>query len=106
MQNLFDVRFKATNDLVAIIGNELIANGQARLYTEDGSTPSEKSKIEMCQIIATYGGLALVHCLQLPTLGIMVTNFDSMLIYILKDSIRKSVSIKNNSKNRVRISNR
>ncbi|MDE1253020.1 P2 family phage major capsid protein [Vibrio aestuarianus] len=106
MKNLFDVRFKATNDLVAIIGNESIANGQARLYTEDGSTPSEKSKIEMCQVIATYGGLAFVHCLQLPTLGIMVTNFDSMLIYILKDSIRKSVSIKNNSKNRVRISNR
>lgn len=66
VKNLLDVRFAATDDLVAIIGNELIANGQARLYTEDGCTPRKKSKIEMCQVIATYSGLAFVHCIQLP----------------------------------------
>ncbi len=101
VKTMLDERFAATNDLVAIIGNELIATDQAKLYAENGSTPSEKSKIEMRQVISTYGGLPSFLVSNSPPRGIMVTSFDNLSIYIQGNTIRKSVGKRNDSKNRV-----
>lgn len=101
VKNMLDERFATSNDLVAIIGNDLIATDQAKLYAENAHTPSEKSKLEMRQVIATYGGLPSYTVSNFPARGIMVTSFDNLSIYIQSGSIRKSVGKRNDSKNRV-----
>nr|WP_238336700.1 P2 family phage major capsid protein [Vibrio sp. S12_S33] len=101
VKTMLDEWFAATNDLVAIIGNELIATDQAKLYAENGSIPSEKTKIEMRQVISTYGGLPSFLVSNFPPCGIMVTSFDNLSIYIQGNTIRKSVGKRNDSKNRV-----
>lgn len=101
VKNLLDDVFASTNDLVAIVGNDLIAGDQARLYAENGSIPSEKSKIEMRQVISTYGGLPTFVVSNFPPRGIMVTSFDNLSIYIVKNSIRKSVGVKNDKNDRI-----
>ncbi|TMS64253.1 MULTISPECIES: P2 family phage major capsid protein, partial [unclassified Pseudoalteromonas] len=45
-------------NMVAIIGDELLANDKNKLYAKQAHTPSEKTKIELQQVIDTYGGLA------------------------------------------------
>ncbi|OCH26231.1 capsid protein, partial [Aliivibrio fischeri] len=90
IKNLLDHVFASSNDLIAIVGNELVASDQARLYAQNGNTPSEKTKIEMRQVISTYGGLPTYTVSNFPPRGIMVTSFDNLSIYILNNSIRKS----------------
>lgn len=82
VKTMLDERFAAINDLVAIIGNELIATDQAKLYADKAHTSSEKTKIEMCQVISTYGGLPSFLVSNFPPRGIMVTSFDNLSIYI------------------------
>lgn len=101
IKNLLDHVFSSTNDLIAIVGNELVASDQARLYAQNGNTPSEKAKIEMRQVISTYGGLPTYTVSNFPPRGIMVTSFDNLSIYILNNSIRKSVGVKNDKKGRI-----
>ncbi|WP_139291741.1 P2 family phage major capsid protein, partial [Moritella viscosa] len=98
---LLDPVFASTNDLIAIVGNELIAGDQARLYAQNGNTPSEKVKIEMRQVISTYGGLPTFTVSNFPPRGIMVTSFDNLSIYILNNSIRKSVGVRNDKRDQV-----
>ncbi|CAM3297009.1 phage major capsid protein, P2 family [Moritella viscosa] len=101
VKSLLDPVFASTNDLIAIVGNELIAGDQARLYAQNGNTPSEKVKIEMRQVISTYGGLPTFTVSNFPPRGIMVTSFDNLSIYILNNSIRKSVGVRNDKRDQV-----
>ncbi len=101
VKSMLDERFAATNDLVAIIGNELIATDQAKLYAENGSTPNDKTKIEMRKVVSIYDSIPSFLVSNFPPRGIMVTSFDNLSIYIQGNTIRKSVSKRYDSKNRV-----
>lgn len=82
-------------DLVALIGSDLLSYDKAKFYAAHGNTPSEKSLIEDKQVIGTYGGLPALCPPSFPPTGIMVTSLKNLSIYIQKDSIRRSVAIKN-----------
>jgi P2 family phage major capsid protein len=91
IKQLIEPEFEDDGDLVAIIGSELLADDKAKFYDLHGNTPSEKSRIEDKQIIATYGGLAAFKVPFFPARGIMVTSFKNLSIYIQKDSVRRSM---------------
>jgi P2 family phage major capsid protein len=91
IKQLIEPEFEDDGDLVAIIGSELLADDKAKFYDLHGNTPSEKSRIEDKQIIATYGGLAAYKVPFFPARGIMVTSFKNLSIYIQKDSVRRSM---------------
>lgn len=95
IKNLLDPIFASTNDLIVIVGNELVASDQAKLYAQNGNTPSEKTNVEMRQVTSTYGGLPAFMVSGFPPRGIMLTSFDNLSIYILNNSIRKSVGVTN-----------
>jgi P2 family phage major capsid protein len=82
--------------LVAIIGDELLAKEKNKLYAKQAHTPSEKDKIELEQIIDTYGGLRAYKVPFFPGRGIVVTSFDNLCHYIQSGSTRASVE--NNAK--------
>ncbi len=82
--------------LVAIIGDELIAQDKAKHYAKNAHKPSEKGKVEMAQTINTYGGLSSFQVSFFPPRGILVTSFENLTHYIQSGSVR--MSIENNAK--------
>ncbi|WP_018692512.1 phage major capsid protein, P2 family [Algicola sagamiensis] len=86
--------------LIAIIGSELIAHAQGNYYASQAETPSEKEKIELAQVIKTYGGLMSFQVPFFPPRGIMVTAFDNLSHLIQSGSTRMHI-IDNPKKKRV-----
>ncbi|NOH35612.1 phage major capsid protein, P2 family [Vibrio chagasii] len=101
VKNLLDPACTKAGDLIAIIGDDLLAYEKAKFYDKHGNTPSEKSKVEEVQVIGTYGGLPAVSVPGFPSTGIMVTSYDNLSIYILDGSVRRSVGQKNDKKDQV-----
>lgn len=82
--------------LVTIIGDELLAKEKNKLYAKQAHTPSEKQKIELEQIIETFGGLKAYKIPFFPERGILITSFDNLCHYVQSGSTR--TSIENNAK--------
>lgn len=86
---MIDEEFRDGDDLVAIIGRDLLAHDKGKLYARHGHTPSEKTKVEMAQVIDTYGGLPSYTCPHFPSKGVVVTSFDNLSIYFQDSSWRR-----------------
>lgn len=99
-KQMIDEILREDGDLVAIIGSDLLAADKAKLYTKQGSTPTEKERIESSQVIATYGGLPAYSVPNFPVNAILVTSFDNLSLYYQDSSWRKQ-TIDNPSRSRV-----
>lgn len=88
---MIDEEFRDGGDLVAIVGRELLANDKGKLYAAQGATPTEKERIELAQVIATYGGLPTYTCPYFPGKGVVVTSFDNLSIYFQDSSWRRHI---------------
>lgn len=86
--------------MVAIIGTDLLAKEKGKLYAKQAHTPSEKEKLELEQIIETYGGLKAFKVPFFPSKGIMVTSFENLAHIIQTGSTRTHVE-NNHKKKRV-----
>lgn len=86
---MIDEEFRDGGDLVAIIGRDLLAHDKGRLYAQQGHTPSEKLKVELAQVIDTYGGLPSYTCPHFPAKGVVVTSFANLSIYFQDSSWRR-----------------
>ena len=99
-KQLVDERLREGGDLVAIIGSDLLASDKAKLYSKQGDTPTEKERIELSQVIATYGGLPAYSVPYFPVNAVLVTSFDNLSIYYQDSSWRKQ-SVDNPKRSRV-----
>ncbi|MBK3759351.1 phage major capsid protein, P2 family [Stutzerimonas frequens] len=88
---MIDEEFRDGGDLIAIVGRELLAHDKAKLYAAQGDTPTEKERIEMAQVIATYGGLPTFTCPHFPGRGVVVTSWDNLSIYFQDTSWRRHI---------------
>ncbi len=88
---MIDEEFRDGGDLIAIVGRELLAHDKAKLYAAQGDTPTEKERIEMAQVIATYGGLPTFTCPHFPGKGVVVTSWDNLSIYFQDTSWRRHI---------------
>jgi P2 family phage major capsid protein len=78
-------------DLVAIVGRDLIIRDKGKRYAAHGELPSEKEKIEMAQVIDTYGGMPAYTVPYFPARGVLVTSFDNLSMYYQEGSMRRSI---------------
>ena len=99
-KQLVDERLREGGDLIAIIGSDLLAADKAKLYAKQASTPTEKERIELAQVIATYGGLPSFNVPYFPADGVLVTSFDNLSIYFQDSSWRKQ-TVDNPKRSRV-----
>ncbi|MCO7620803.1 phage major capsid protein, P2 family [Pseudomonas guariconensis] len=99
-KQLVDERLREGGDLVAIIGSDLLASDKAKLYSKQGDTPTEKERIELSQVISTYGGLPAYSVPHFPVNAVLVTSFDNLSIYYQDSSWRKQ-SVDNPKRSRV-----
>ena len=86
---MIDEEFRDGGDLVAIIGRDLLAQDKGKLYAAQGHTPTEKERVELAQVVATYGGLPSYTCPHFPATGLVVTSFDNLSIYFQDTSWRR-----------------
>lgn len=76
-------------DLIAIVGEDLLAWDEAKLYSDHGHLPSEKSGIK--QALKSYGGLPTMTVPFFPATGLTVTSLDNLSIYWQEGSSRRKV---------------
>lgn len=91
VRNLIDPEFASSTDLVAIIGRDLVANDQGKMYAAQGQTPTEKERLQNQQVIATYGGLPSMIVPEFPATGLLITSLDNLSIYTQEGTVRRSM---------------
>lgn len=91
LSQVIDDEFRDGGDLIAIIGRELLAHEKGKLYAAQGNTPTEKERIELAQVIDTYGGLPSYTCPYFPAKGLVITSFDNLSIYFQDSSWRRHI---------------
>lgn len=89
-----------TDDLVAIIGSELVSDEKQRVLTAYGSKPTEKERSEAEAVTSIYAGLPYVKVPGFPARGLLVTALKNLSYYEQEGSERKQV-VDNPKKDRV-----
>ena len=93
--------YQSSDDLVAIVGRELLATEKSQLYTNQAQTPTEKERIENSAVVATYGGLPTPRPpSNFPARGLLVTSLDNLSYYYQSGSVRRAVT-DNPKRNRI-----
>ena len=100
VKQMIDPVFRDAGDLIAIVGSDLLANDKGKLYAAQGSTPTEKERIEGAQVIATYGGLPSFIVPFFPAKGLVITSWDNLSIYFQDTSWRRHL-LENPKRSRV-----
>ena len=88
---MIEEEFRDGGDLIAIVGRDLLAYDKGKLYANQGGKPTEKERLEMAQVIATYGGLPTFTCPHFPSKGVVVTSWDNLSIYFQDSSWRRQI---------------
>ncbi|WP_296059581.1 phage major capsid protein, P2 family [uncultured Amphritea sp.] len=78
--------------LISIVGEDLLAWDEGKLYSSLGGTPTEKAGIQ--QATKTYGGLPAFTVPHFPALGATVTTWENLSIYWQEESNRRSLKDK------------
>lgn len=88
---MIDKVHRKSNDLVAFIGDDLLAEEQARLYAAQGRTPSEKERIQNLLVTRTYGNLPCDTPTGFPSRGLLITSYNNLSLYYQADSWRRKI---------------
>lgn len=76
-------------DLVALIGNDIMAQQQETYYADNGNTPTEKMLVNNGIITKAYGGMPSLTPPFFPDGMIMVTPLKNLSIYYQDSSVRR-----------------
>lgn len=76
-------------NLVALIGTDLIAQEKAALFAVVGGKPTEKALLG--NALTTFGGLAWDTPSNFPGRGLVVTSYDNLSVYLQNGSWRRKV---------------
>lgn len=85
-------------DLVALIGTDLLAQEKAALMAAVGGKPTEKALAQLS--LATFGGLTWETPSNFPARGLVITSLDNLSIYQQDGSWRRQI-VDNPKKDRV-----
>ena len=83
---------READDLVAIIGRDLLATDKAQLYKAQGTTPTEKERVELASVTRTYGGLPSYQVPFFPARGLLITSFDNLSLYYQEGAVRQQIT--------------
>jgi P2 family phage major capsid protein len=91
-KQMLHITHRHSNDLVAIIGDDLLAQDKAQLYAAQGQKPTEKERLENAAVTRTYGGIpAIKPPAHFPGRGLMITSLDNLSIYYQATSVRRKI---------------
>jgi len=88
---MVDEVHRERDDLVAVIGRDLLAMDKTQIYAGEGTKPSEKMLIETARVSRTYGGLPSMAVPYFPSRGLYVGPLDNLSLYVQETSVRQKV---------------
>lgn len=82
-------RHRDGNDLVFFVGADLVAHQSQIIYGHHALTPTERSALQMNELMSSFGGMPAVTPPNMPGKAAFVTSYDNLSIYIQEGSIRR-----------------
>ncbi|WP_331352587.1 phage major capsid protein, P2 family [Cellvibrio sp. UBA7671] len=89
LKQKLDPIYRERNDLVLMVGSDLLAADKAALYHAQGSTPSEKERIANEKVTKTYGGMPTDTPSGFPSRGLFITTYANLSWYYQDSSVRR-----------------
>ncbi|WJG20948.1 P2 family phage major capsid protein [Vibrio furnissii] len=99
VKNKIAPHYRDVNDLVVLLGSDLVAHDQANFYQKQVDAHQPVNQIELRQIKESYGAMPAFMPSCFPARGIMVTSFDNLSIYFLVNSFRRTFGSRNDRAN-------
>lgn len=82
-------RHRDGNDLVFFVGADLLAHQSQLIYGKHALTPTERSALQLNELMASFGGMPAVTPPNMPGKLAFVTSYDNLSIYTQEGSIRR-----------------
>ncbi|MGX2949363.1 phage major capsid protein, P2 family [Ursidibacter sp. B-7004-1] len=79
------------NDLVFVVGSDLIAYQSQQIYGTHALTPTERAALKTNELMSTFGGMPAITPPNMPGRLAFVTSLDNLSIYTQSGSIRRGM---------------
>lgn len=85
-----DLRHRDRNDLVFLVGADLIGKESELINKAHGLTPTEKAVLGSQNLLGSFGGMRGIVPPNFPARGAVVTTLSNLSIYVQDASVRRS----------------
>lgn len=79
------------NDLVFLVGSDLVAYQSQQIYGTHALTPTERAALKTNELMSTFGGMPAITPPNMPGRLAIVTSLDNLSIYTQSGSIRRGM---------------
>lgn len=86
-----DLRHRDRNDLLFLVGADLVAMESELVSKAHGLQPTEKAALGMRNLMGSFGGMEAIVPPNFPARGAVVTTLSNLSIYTQEDSVRRSI---------------
>ncbi len=90
LKNGIDLRHRDRNDLVFLVGADLIGKEAELINKAHGLTPTEKAVLGSQNLLGSFGGMRGIVPPNFPARGAVVTTLSNLSIYVQDASVRRS----------------
>lgn len=101
VKNKLPLIYRNVNDLVVLIGSELVDMDGKQYYRDYNDSNGKDKKSKMRQVEGGYVGLPAFTPSNFPPFGVFITSFDNLSIYMLKSTLRRNHAKNNPSEDRI-----
>lgn len=85
-----DLRHQSRNDLVFLVGADLVGQETKLIAKQHGLTPTEKAALGSHNLLGSFGGMNAITPPNFPAKGAVVTTLSNLSIYTQNRSVRRS----------------
>lgn len=86
-----DLRHQSRNDLVFLVGADLVGQETKLIQKQHGLTPTEKAALGSHNLMGSFGGMKAITPPNFPAKSAVVTTLSNLSVYTEKESVRRSV---------------
>lgn len=86
-----DLRHRDRNDLVFLVGADLVSKETKLIQKQHGLTPTEKAALGTHNLLGSFGGMNAITPPNFPARGAVVTSLKNLSVYTENESVRRSL---------------
>ncbi|TCJ98822.1 P2 family phage major capsid protein [Volucribacter psittacicida] len=86
-----DLRHRDRNDLVFLVGADLVGKETKLIQKQHGLTPTEKAALGSHNLMGSFGGMQAIIPPNFPAKGAVVTTLSNLSIYTQGESVRRAI---------------
>lgn len=86
-----DLRHQNRNDLVFLVGADLVGKETKLIQKQHGLTPTEKAALGSHNLLGSFGGMNAITPPNFPAKGAVVTTLKNLSVYTEAESVRRAI---------------